>query len=526
MELINLDRAKFGFGPVVLGVNNAAQLHADDMLADDYFGHWWSDGRKPYMVYSETGGKSYVAENVASSGFSFEEWRERDCDSLFVICSTPNPRKAVQELHWSMMYDDADSDWGHRDTILGENHRAVSIGVGFNGKRVVFVQHFEGGDVEALARPTLSDDGLLSLVVLKNLTGLEIAPTATLFYDPPPISMTPEEIGALDRYCIGGGATTRCGEPVADVLKPPESGRHYTGLTGNDVVADVWDEDENSLTVIANLGSLTAKPGIYTVVAWRESGGERLEERLLALTVERPDIASARPTPTPTSEPSPTPTPEPTPVPTPKATPIPTPAPTPLPTPVTTPTPSATISGRAPGGTLLDAADIYAAVIRYTNEARVTSGLPPLLEDTEISRIAFSHSTNMAVSGVLSHTLRGQDATDRALAAGYDCRAFRGDGSYTYGLSENIIKAPRIRQWTTTTINSIAISTKPTIYHKTSNDMARALVDSWLNSAGHRANILDPYATRIGIGIYIQRSIENGYISETVWATQNFSECT
>ena len=73
-----------------------------------------------------------------------------------------------------MMYDDADSDWGHRDAILDENHRAVNIGVGFDGRQVVFVQHFEGGDAQVLARPSLSDEGLLSLVVLKNQAGLEL----------------------------------------------------------------------------------------------------------------------------------------------------------------------------------------------------------------------------------------------------------------------------------------------------------------------------------------------------------------
>ena len=48
-----------------------------------------------------------------------------------------------------MMYDDAHADWGHRDNILGETHRAVNIGIAFNGKRTTFVQHFEGGEVEA-----------------------------------------------------------------------------------------------------------------------------------------------------------------------------------------------------------------------------------------------------------------------------------------------------------------------------------------------------------------------------------------
>ena len=322
LKLINEDRAKFGFDPLVLGSNGAAQLHADDMLEHGYSGHWWSDGRKPYMVYSETGGTSYVSENVGWSGWTSERWKEENCDSLFVRCNIPDPQEAVEELHWGMMYDDTDSDWGHRDAILDENHRAVNIGVGFDGRQVVFVQHFEGGDAQVLARPSLSGDGLLSLVVLKNQAGLEIAPSVTLYHDPPPVPMSPEEIRALRSYCIGGGSTTRCGEPVANVLKPLESGQRYTGLEGNEVVADVWDEDEQSLTVIANLGNLAARPGVYTVVVWRESGTTQIEEQLVALTLDRPDTSSA----------SPAPTPSPTPSTSPRLTPTPTPAPSPMPT--------------------------------------------------------------------------------------------------------------------------------------------------------------------------------------------------
>ncbi len=332
LELINQDRAKFGFEPVVLGSNGAAQLHADDMLKHGYSGHWWSDGRKPYMVYSETGGTSYVSENVGWSGWSVERWKEENCDSLFVSCSIPDPQEAVEDLHWGMMYDDADSDWGHRDAILDENHRAVNIGVGFDGRQVVFVQHFEGGDAQVLARPSLSGDGLLSLVLLKNQAGLDVAPSVTLYHDPPPVPMSPEEIRALRSYCIGGGSTTRCGEAVAEVLKPLDAGQRYSGLEGNEVVADVWDEDEQSLTVIANLGDLVAEPGVYTVVVWRESGTTRIEDQLVALTLDRPDTTSASvtptPSPTPSTSPRLTPTPESRPATTPTASPTPTPMPT------------------------------------------------------------------------------------------------------------------------------------------------------------------------------------------------------
>ena len=74
----------------------------------------------------------------------------------------------MRNLQWAMMYDDADSNWGHRDNILDESHRAVNIGVVFNGKRVTFVQHFEGGDVEAIQSPILAGDGTFSLTLTKN----------------------------------------------------------------------------------------------------------------------------------------------------------------------------------------------------------------------------------------------------------------------------------------------------------------------------------------------------------------------
>ena len=82
VDLINKDRAAHGVPPVALGTNPAAQLHAEDMLKHDYQGHWWSDGTKPYMVYTLTGGKSYAAENSASSGWSEERWQEQNCGSL------------------------------------------------------------------------------------------------------------------------------------------------------------------------------------------------------------------------------------------------------------------------------------------------------------------------------------------------------------------------------------------------------------------------------------------------------------
>ena len=289
LDLINNDRTVHGLPPVTLGRNPAAQLHAEDMLVHNYLGHWWVDGRKPYMVYSETGGTSYVAENAAFSGWKDSEWRSENCDSFRVRCQVTQPREAIRNLQWSMMYDDAHAAWGHRDNILRESHRAVNIGIAFNGQLFTFVQHFEGGAVEANAPPSLSPDGTLSFSLSKRESGAAAwVGLVTVYYDPLPTPKTPAQIETLDSYCTGGGFTTRCGDPVARVLKPPEPNSYYLSVHSNDIVADQWNETEASFSFTASLGALATKPGVYTIVVWRDDGSDWFTEQLVELSVTQP----------------------------------------------------------------------------------------------------------------------------------------------------------------------------------------------------------------------------------------------
>ena len=274
--------------PVVLGSNPAAQMHAEDMLANDYQGHWWTDRRKPYMVYTETGGTSYVAENVASSGWTSREWTAKGCGSSRLVCEVPTASEAIYKLQWLMVYDDSHADWGHRDNILGETHRAVNIGIASNRRRVTFVQHFEGGDVVATTPPALSPEGNLSLSVSKIADGIAIAPLVSIYFDPPPTPKAPEQIQRLHSYCVGGGFTEGCGEPVAEVLEPPPPGSFYTSLQGNEVVADEWTETSRAFSFSASLGNLIGAPGVYTVVIWRDSPNDLFTEVLVELSVTKP----------------------------------------------------------------------------------------------------------------------------------------------------------------------------------------------------------------------------------------------
>ena len=206
--------------------------------------------------------------------------------------------------------------------------------------------------------------------------------------------------------------------------------------------------------------------------------------------------------------------------PSPSSTPSPTPTRAPMATPVPTPTPGR----KFPGGNPLLVDLIEEWIIHFTNDERVKAGLRPFDHDVAISDIARKHSKRMVSHG-LSHTIVGKDPTDRALTAGYDCRAYHGDGSYSYGLSENIAEHPRVRHWVGTSSGWSGYKWQPTVYYTDAEQAAHSLVQSWMNSPGHRANMLDRDSRKIGVGVAVKLSDQYGWTMETLYATQNFSGC-
>ena len=130
LEQVNADRLEHGLTPVKLGSNPAAQYHVEDMMAFGYFSHWNTNGVKPYVSYTEHGGLASVKENIAAScceGFSCEM----------------EPFELIKKFQHLMVYDDAESNWGHRDNILDPNHSLVNIGITWDDNNFYFAQHFE-----------------------------------------------------------------------------------------------------------------------------------------------------------------------------------------------------------------------------------------------------------------------------------------------------------------------------------------------------------------------------------------------
>jgi uncharacterized protein YkwD len=134
--------------------------------------------------------------------------------------------------------------------------------------------------------------------------------------------------------------------------------------------------------------------------------------------------------------------------------------------------------------------DIEKLIFKYTNDERRKNGLKDLIWDEQLAVIAREHSQDMAKNNYFSHTnLVDEDPTARATRHGYPVRKPLGGGVYAVGIGENISKMP------TGYVEG---------YEYISNDadsVAKAIVQSWMESPGHRANILSSSYDKLGIGV-------------------------
>ncbi len=207
-------------------------------------------------------------------------------------------------------------------------------------------------------------------------------------------------------------------------------------------------------------------------------------------TVKPTAVPTAKPTSAPTAVPTaaptvtPAPTAQPTVVPTsaPSAQPtvIPTPAPTVSPVPTAQPTAAPTSKPTAqPTSAPASEREMEKEVLSLVNSVRVENGLSALSWAEDVANVARAHSSDMITRGFFSHTdPDGLSPFDRLRNSGISYRT----------AAENIAYGQR---------------------------SASEVINSWMNSSGHRANILNKNVTEIGVGAV---KAQNG----TIYWTQMF----
>ncbi|MEJ2673032.1 MAG: CAP domain-containing protein [Deltaproteobacteria bacterium] len=131
--------------------------------------------------------------------------------------------------------------------------------------------------------------------------------------------------------------------------------------------------------------------------------------------------------------------------------------------------------------------DVEHKVFRLTNDVRRDHHLMPLSRDTTLIDIARAHSDDMLKHNYFSHVSpTGQSVKDRVAPAYSRTLSRAGEniwGGHGYDYSDSTL-------------------------------MARVIVDSWMSSPGHRANLLNPHYNYMGVGVAV--------MGQEIRATQEF----
>jgi uncharacterized protein YkwD len=142
------------------------------------------------------------------------------------------------------------------------------------------------------------------------------------------------------------------------------------------------------------------------------------------------------------------------------------------PNPGLTPTPTST-------------SDFGQQVLDLTNQFRAQNGLAPLRLNTELNAAALTHSKNMALQDFFSHTGKdGSTVGDRLKTVGYESQAWGENIAAGYATPDQVVQ-------------------------------------SWINSPGHRANLLNRSYTELGVGYYYLAN-DTGSVNYKSYWTQDF----
>ena len=174
LQLTNQHRAAAGAPPVRLGMNPAAQIHAEEALKGCYSAHWDRSGMKPNHRYTLTGGTGADAEN--GSGLDF-------CIKTGQNYAGHGPmEKEVAETVQGWM----DSP-GHRRSLLDPAHTIMNAGIAHDRFNTNMVQHFSSDYVQYQVRPNLDPKGILRLSGQVSGATLEIGDSVNIQvgWDPP-----------------------------------------------------------------------------------------------------------------------------------------------------------------------------------------------------------------------------------------------------------------------------------------------------------------------------------------------------
>lgn len=172
----------------------------------------------------------------------------------------------------------------------------------------------------------------------------------------------------------------------------------------------------------------------------------------------------------------------------------------------------------------IDYPRLRSALFYFTNEERKKAGLSPFASNNAIENAAQGHADDMVNFGFYSHTSKVRNkktVTDRMQLAGVNGFYFGENICSTYGLQYQTgrkVNPPYPKGQFTYAFTSQREVIPPHTY----GSFAKSVIKLWMDSPGHRTNILNPKFTTLGCGVRLYQE-RKFYNMPYFMAVQNFS---
>lgn len=147
------------------------------------------------------------------------------------------------------------------------------------------------------------------------------------------------------------------------------------------------------------------------------------------------------------------------------------------------------------------AVDVESVTHVQVNAARQANGQHELAYDAALAAIAQRHADDMATRGYFDHASPdGETLSERMVRARYRCEIVLPSGRILTG-AENLAMIP----WAPMVV-ARKDGTRGAAETRDAVGVANEAVRGWLDSPGHRANLLHPHLRSEGLGVRVQKN--------------------
>jgi predicted transglutaminase-like cysteine proteinase len=282
LDLINKDRAAANVAAVILGNNNLAQAHADDMLNNLFLSQYGTDGSRSTLRYTLGGGTSYENENEYMSKISWQGGTEAAFENA-VLSALEQAESGLMSQTSTLLPPEGASN------IVNKWNQKVSLGIAYNSDYLFLVQQFEGVSV-TFTQPPAIQNGILGFSI-QNIFGV-VGGTASVSYDRTPYNLTPAQLNNAQWEGPRTAGALIWQPSPSSIMTTPLSGYQYidpltvpfdapvssfgsmntvvpipvTFLSLN-FTASTWETGGSSFSASADLSQMISRlgAGIYTV---------------------------------------------------------------------------------------------------------------------------------------------------------------------------------------------------------------------------------------------------------------------